>query len=103
MESGIRPSIVLVRWSKNPDNDNLTRAAVASFQNHGYVLLSKIDNKYLYHYNDKAFYNLCSWNTPSLKNPMIEKVVSLTRGIISRNAAATATTLTSETLPNTSE
>ena len=102
IDAGIRPAIVLVRWSKNPDKDNVTRAAVASFQNHGYVLLSKIDNKYLYHYNDKAFYNLCSWNTPSLKNPMIEKVVNLAKSMIMRSLAPPPTPV-SEQPPTASE
>ena len=107
IDAGMRPAIVLVRWSKNPDKDNITRSAAATFQNHGYVLLSKIDDKYLYYYNDKAFYTLCSWNTPSFKNPMIEKVVSLTKGILKKNAEAAATaavsTPISEQPPTVSE
>jgi len=78
-EYGMRPSLILVNWETSPDAEPIVRAAAATLVNHGYSLLRCVDNKYLYHYNDKPFYNLVSWATPSLKNPMIEHAISFAK------------------------
>jgi len=88
LEAGMRSSLILVYWSKSPNKDKQTRAAAATLQNHGYTLLSVVDGKYLYHYNDKPFYNLCDWETPSMKNPMVEKIIDFTTKTLERRFAA---------------
>jgi len=88
LEAGMRSSLILVFWSKSPNKDKQTRAAAATLQNHGYTLLSVVDGKYLYHYNDKPFYNLCDWETPSMKNPMVEKIIDFTTKTLERRFAA---------------
>jgi len=74
-EYGMRPSLILVRWENNPDTDQNVRAAAATLVNHGYTFVARVDNKYLYHYNDKPFYNLSSYSKPNQKNPMIETAI----------------------------
>lgn len=81
-EYGMRPSLVMVRWENDPDKDPIVRAAAATLVNHGYSFLAKVDNKYLYHYNDKPFYNLCSYSKPNQKNPMIESAVNFAKTAI---------------------
>jgi hypothetical protein len=81
-EYGMRPSLVMVRWENDPDKDPIIRAAAATLVNHGYSFLAKVDNKYLYHYNDKPFYNLCSYSKPNQKNPMIESAVNFAKTAI---------------------
>ena len=85
IEYGMRPSLILVNWEKNPDSEPTIRGAAATLVNHGYSLLNCIDNKYLYHYNDKPFYNIVSWSIPSLKNPIIEKTVSFAKSAMLKN------------------
>ena len=100
LEAGMRSSLILVRWSKSPNKDKQTRAAAATLQNHGYTLLSVVDGKYLYHYNDKPFYNLCDWETPSMKNPMVEKIIDFTTKTLERRfAASLEVTQTTESQP----
>ena len=100
LEAGMRSSLILVRWSKSPNKDKQTRAAAATLQNHGYTLLSVVDGKYLYHYNDKPFYNLCDWETPSMKNPMVEKIIDFTtKTLEKRFAASLEVTQTTESQP----
>jgi hypothetical protein len=88
LEAGMRSSLILVRWSESPNKDRQTRAAAATLQNHGYTLLSVVDGKYLYYYNDKPFYNLCDWETPSMKNPMVEKIIDFTTKTLEQRFAA---------------
>jgi hypothetical protein len=87
-EYGMRPSLILVRWEKDPDSEQGVRAAAATLVNHGYSLLNSVDGKYLYHYNDKPFYNLVSWMKPSLKNPMIEHAINFGRNATARRLNA---------------
>ena len=88
LEAGLRSSLILVRWSERPNKDRQTRAAAATLQNHGYTLLRVVDDKYLYHYNDKPFYNLCDWETPSMKNPMVENIIDFTTKTLSKRFTA---------------
>ena len=85
MEYGMRPSIVFVRWENSPDKEQTIRAAAATLVNHGYSFIGRVDNKYLYHYNDKPFYNLSSYSVPSQKNPMIESAMSFAKLAIHKN------------------
>jgi len=81
-EYGMRPSLILVRWENNPDTDQNVRAAAATLVNHGYTFVARVDNKYLYHYNDKPFYNLSSYSKPNQKNPMIETAIKYAKTAI---------------------
>ena len=85
MEYGMRPSLVLVRWENSPDKEQTIRAAAATLVNHGYSFIGRVDDKYLYHYNDKPFYNLSSYSVPSQKNPMIESAMSFAKLAIHKN------------------
>lgn len=87
-EYGMRPSLILVRWENDPDTEQGIRGAAATLVNHGYSLLNCVDGKYLYHYNDKPFYNLVSWSKPSVKNPIIEHTLHVGKVAVSRRLNA---------------
>lgn len=88
IDAGMRPSLIMVRWSEAPNSTPQARAAAATLQNHGYTLLSVVDDKYLYHYNDKPFYNLVEWDKPSMKNPMVEMIIGFTKKSVSNKLSA---------------
>ena len=85
MEYGLRPALIFVRWEHNPDEDLRLHAAAATLVNHGYSLVGRVGEKYLYHYNDKAFYNLSKYSVPSEKNPMVETTVAYTKMVVHKN------------------
>lgn len=96
MESGMRPSLMLVRWSASPDTDPLTKAAAASFQNIGYELVAVKDDRYLYHYLGEGLHELpgLSWTVPSRKNPLLNKIVTDVTKKVKSSVATTTTTAT---------
>ena len=75
MSSGFRPSVILVKWSKMPDEDVPTMIAAGNLQCCGYSLFTAIDNKFLYYYNDDNLYEICSWETPSDINPIAKEIL----------------------------
>jgi hypothetical protein len=75
LSAGFRPCIILVHWSERPDVDLSTTLAAGHLQNAGYQLLWKIDNKFLYYYNDNDMYQICSWEENYCQNPMFNEIV----------------------------
>ena len=55
--------------------DLSTTLAAGHLQNAGYQLLWKIDNKFLYYFNDNDMYQICSWEENYCQNPMFNEIV----------------------------
>ena len=79
LDAGFRPSVLLVNWSVLPDTDIATTSAAGHLQNTGYRLLSKIDTKFLYYFDDNDIYQTCSWEGVTAVNPIIQMVLSSVR------------------------
>jgi hypothetical protein len=66
---GYRPAMVLLHWA--PDSTLETTLLAGHLQNVGYGLVAKSENKYLYYFTDKNLYELCSWETTDVVNPLV--------------------------------
>ena len=76
-QSGLRPSLLLIHWTNNPDTDICTLLTAAHLQMIGYCLVSKEENKFLYYYTDVNYYETCSWTSPAKKyeNPLMLNLI----------------------------
>lgn len=79
LSAGYRPSVILVNWSKMPDVDLSTTLAAGHLQNSGYLLLAKIDSKFLYYFSDEDLYQICSWEGVVQNNPIVTEIVSASK------------------------
>jgi hypothetical protein len=76
LDSGIRPSFVMVKWNKYPNTDTATSIAAGHLQNCGYHLLGKYDNKFIYYYTDNDLYMTCNWDGTDFPNPIVKAIVN---------------------------
>lgn len=76
IDSGIRPSFIMVKWEKNPNTDMPTTLVAGHLQNCGYILLGKSDNKFLYYYTDNDVYGLSNYEDTTVPNPLITTIVN---------------------------
>lgn len=74
ISAGYRPSVLLVKWSALPDTSLSTTIAAGHLQCCGYSLLTAIDNKFLYYFNDDNIYELCSWEKRTTLNPIVQEI-----------------------------
>jgi hypothetical protein len=82
MDSPFRPGLLLVEWTSMPDQDLHTTLCAGHLQNCGYSLLANKGNRFFYAYNDRCMYEICSWETNKVENPMVaelSKVLSLSK------------------------
>jgi len=75
LDAGFRPSLLMIRWSEEPDSHPGVRLAAGTLQNCGYVLVKKEGTKYLYFFVDNDMYATCSWEIEGSVNPMVDAVV----------------------------
>lgn len=80
LSAGYRPTIVLVKWHGRPDVDLSYTLAAGHLQNCGYTLMAKLENKFLYYFNDNDLYQLCSWEDDSCMNPLLHEIAISARG-----------------------
>ncbi len=74
LDSPFRPGILLVEWSTMPDDDLQTTLCAGHLQNCGYALLANKLNRFFYIYNDRCMYEICSWETNKVENPMVAEL-----------------------------
>lgn len=74
---GYRPAMVLIHWDPSPDSTLETTLLAGHLQNLGYGLVTKSKNNYLYYFTDKNLYELCSWETTEVPNPLVAKIVEV--------------------------
>ena len=78
LSEGYRPSVVLVKWSTMPDLSIKTTLAAGHLQCCGYSLLSVVDDKFLYYFNDDNLYEICSWEKRGAMNPIAAEIIKAT-------------------------
>lgn len=78
LDTGFRPGIILVDWTESPDSNLFTTLCAGHLQNSGYTLLAKLGNRFLYYYNDRCLYELCSWEKNNVDNPIVDEIVKAT-------------------------
>jgi hypothetical protein len=105
MNAGIRPGVILVNWSKHPNDDVPTVLTAGHLHNCGYYLFGKVDNKFLYYYTDNDLYMSCEWDDTSSQNPIIKTIVDKIRysqlRVEGPNVRSPATSLSTNTKTGT--
>jgi len=76
LNRGYRPGLLWVNWPAHPDESSMTMAAAGHLQNLGYRLLASINNYFVYIFVDECMYEICSWNTTTVSNPMFAEFQS---------------------------
>lgn len=79
LHNGYRPGIVLLHWETSPDSTLETTLLAGHLQNIGYGLVAKEKNNYMYYYTDKNLYEMCSWETNEVANPLVAKLLEATQ------------------------
>jgi len=75
VDAGIRPSFIMVKWTKNPNTDVSTSLTAGHLQNCGYHLIGKYQNNFVYYYTDNDLYMACDWDRTDVENPIIKTIV----------------------------
>jgi hypothetical protein len=74
---GYRPGLVLLHWETPPDSTLETTLLAGHLQTIGYGLVTKSKNNYLYYFTDKNLYEMCSWETNEVANPLAATFLEL--------------------------
>ncbi len=75
LDSGFRPSIILVKWSHDLDEHYATAHCAGHLVNSGYSLVA-IENGYaLYVFSEQTLYDICSMKTIGMQNPIMTSIV----------------------------
>lgn len=76
LDSGFRPSILLVRWSHDIDEHIATAHCAGHVLNSGYSLFAYENGYALYVFTDQTLYDTCSLKTIGYTNPILASIVS---------------------------
>jgi hypothetical protein len=79
LNAGLRPALILVNWSRMPDQDLMITCAAGHLQNSGYRLYAKNGSRFLYYFTDNDMYQICSWENDTVANPMVHEIISSTK------------------------
>jgi hypothetical protein len=85
LDNGFRPSLLLVKWLKDIDDDTSTAHCNGHLQNTGYRLISLQNNYALYYFTDQCLYDSCSFKTNGLNNPMLTSILESVNDAVSKN------------------
>jgi len=75
LDSGFRPSLVLVKWSYDLDDHIPTANCAGHILNSGYSLFGLSNSYALYVFTEQTLYDLCSMKIISSKNPFLEAIL----------------------------
>lgn len=85
LHNGYRPSLVLIKWSGDPDASVPSMLAAGHLQTVGYRLLKEQNGWFLYLYTDVCIYDTCSWRETNAQNPMVEYFLKLSTSTTSES------------------
>ena len=72
---GYRPGLIFVTWTTSPDTTVESTLLAGHLQMTGYALVDTRGNNYLYYFNDKNMYEVCSWESNLTENPLITAIM----------------------------
>ena len=75
LDNGLRPSLILVKWSNDLDDHVPTASCAGHMMNCGYSLIALNNGYALYFFNDQVLYDICSMKSINLKNPIMETLL----------------------------
>ena len=78
LDTGYRPGLLMVKWSEMPDTHLFTTITAGHLQNCGYTLLEKNGDRFTYMFVDRCMYEICSWETNKVVNPLVHEIISAT-------------------------
>jgi len=76
LDNGFRPSLVLVKWSHDLDDNIPTAHCAGHLLNSGYSLVALENDYALYMFSEQTLYDITSMKTIGIKNPMMESILS---------------------------
>ena len=82
LASPLRPSLLYVRWSVNPDESQLHTESAGHLQCAGYRLITIYNSHFIYQYTGQDIYSCCSWIKPSMNNPLIQLMTEQTQDFV---------------------
>lgn len=91
LASKYRPSILYVRWSESPDENQLTSEAAGHLQSCGYRLVTvNMNGFFMYHYTGQDIYSCCSWTNVGMAHPFLDLMKEQVEDFVSslRNSSA---------------
>lgn len=75
LDEGFRPSLVLIKWLSDIDDDIPTAHCAGHLINSGYSLIHYENGYALYMFRDDTFYDICSMKTVGLENPFLKTIL----------------------------
>jgi hypothetical protein len=75
LDSGFRPSLLLVKWSYDLDTHIPTAHCAGHLVNSGYSLLYGNEQYALYMFMEETLYDICSMKILGVKNPFIASIL----------------------------
>jgi hypothetical protein len=77
LDSGYRPSIILVKWSHDLDDHIPTAYCAGHLVNVGYTLVQLTEAYAMYIFTEETLYDICSMKTTNgIKNPFITAILN---------------------------
>ena len=80
LSAGYRPGLLMVEWTSSPDEMLNTTLAAGHLQTCGYTLIANYANRCLYFHNERCMYEICSWLSNKVDNPMVSELVDSIKG-----------------------
>jgi hypothetical protein len=75
LDSGFRPSLVLIKWSYDLDDHIATAHCAGHLIATGYTLVFLENGYSLYHFRDTGLFDICSMKTISISNPILDTII----------------------------
>jgi hypothetical protein len=76
LDEGFRPSMILVKWSGDLDEDISVAHCAGHLVNTGYSLIHSENGYALYSFRDQPLYDICSVKEVGLENPFLKAILS---------------------------
>ena len=74
LDSGFRPSIILVKWTNDMDDHTATANCAGHLMNSGYSLFANENGYGLYVFTEQTLYDICSMKTVGVSNPFMSAI-----------------------------